>query len=67
MFTEDSYTASERDHMIQLRVKKNKLIASPVTLRVTAMTIQEAITVGVFLPPNIPRDDPLSPNRASKE
>jgi hypothetical protein len=72
-FTEDDYRVNEPDLLnpatfLPVRVSKSTRIASRVELVVVPLTIQEAFTSSIRLPPNIPNnDDPRSPPFASKE
>ena len=71
-FTEDSYHAHEPDSggrptALPVLVFKNSRITSRVELVVIPLTIQEARTTSLPLPPNIPDDDPRSPPFASKK
>ena len=47
-------------------VSKSSRIASPITLTVSPLTIDEAVASGIPLSPLIPEDNPLSPSRASE-
>ena len=51
---------------LPVMLSKNVRIASPITLTVSPLTVDEAIASGRPLPPNIPPDNPLSPSRASE-
>ena len=71
-FTEDSYRAHEPDPggpatALPVSVFKNSRIASRVELVVVPLTIQEARTTSLPLPPSIPDDDLRSPPFASKK
>ena len=71
-FTEDDFRANEPDSLgpatfLPVQVTKSTQIASRVELVVVPLTIQEAKTTSLPLPPNIPDDDESSPPFASKK
>lgn len=68
-FTSDNYRASESGGTMTVVAKKNKRIASPLSLVITPMNVSQAMmsASGLSLP-RIPADDkPRSPNRAKSK
>lgn len=65
MFTKEDYRGDESDQKIVVGVTKDVQIASPITLSITPLTINEAITSGDPVPFSVPEHNPYSPKRAS--
>ncbi len=64
-FTEVDYHTPESGQL-QVLVSKDSRIASPITMTVSPLTIDEAVASGISLPFSVPIDNPLSPFRASE-
>ena len=62
---EDDFRTGETGQL-PVVVAKSSRIASPITLTISPLTVDEAVASGKPLPPNIPEDNPLSPSRASE-
>ena len=65
--TNDDYLINEPDLIMPVRVAKNPDIrlANPVSLRVTPLTVDEAVRRGIVEDTIIPNNE-ISPNRARK-
>ena len=66
MFDNDDYGASESELSISVRVTKNQRIATPVTIRVTPVTLAQHRSTGRPDPPGIPPDNQFSPIEAGE-
>ena len=63
-FTEDDYRTNEGGQL-PVGVLKGSRIASPVTLTISPLTVDEVIASGGSVP-LIPEDNPFAPSRASE-
>ena len=65
--TNNDYFINERELIMPVRVAKNPDIrlANPVSLRVTPLTVDEAVRRGIIEDTIVPKND-ISPNRARK-
>ena len=62
---EDDYRESESDDLeITIAKDQNVTLANPVTVRITPLTVPEALARGIIT--TFDDDDILSPNRAGK-